>query len=264
MEPLKYSFHEVQHWMSANMLKLNSDKTKMIIFAPKQYQNHFLKTELYLDSTTRIISKTTVKNLGVIFDSSMSMKHQINSVTKSCYQQIRRIKKIRKYLTEDAAKSLVNAHVTSRLDYCNSLFAGLPRYLIQKLQRVQNCAVRLIKRVPYRQSITRHTKSLHWLPVTERINFKILLIVYKSLNNVAPQYLKTMFQYYRPIRTLRSSSKSLLTVKRHRTSYGARAISKYGPVLWNQLPLAIRNADTVPQFKSLLKTHLFEKSYNTN
>ena len=223
----------------------------------------YTNVKLQLDGSSEIVAKKSVKNLGVMFDSTMSMELQINSVTKSCYYQIRRIRKIRKYLTEDATKSLVNAHITSRLDYCNSLLAELPQYLTKKLQRVQNCSARLIKQIPFRASITNHLKYLHWLPVVDRIKFKVLLIVYKSINNMAPQYLKTMFHFYRPTRTLRSSSKGLLAVKRHRTKYGARSISRYGPVLWNKLPPDIRNVKTLAQFKSQLKTHLFQKVYNS-
>ena len=187
----------------------------------------------------------------------------LNATTKSCYNQIRKISKIRCYLTEDATKTLVHAHVTSRLDYCNSLFAALPKYIVKKLQRVQNSAARLIRTIPRRGSITRLRKNLHWLPVAERIKFKVLMLVYKSVNNLGPHYLKTMFQHYRPGINLRSSSGSLLVVKKHRTRYGLRALKNYGPTQWNSLPIEIRKAVTLEKFKSLLKTHLFGKAYST-
>ena len=185
----------------------------------------------------------------------------VNSVTKICYYHIKRISKIRKYLTEDAAKLLVHAYVTSRLDYCNSLLALLPAYVIHKLQRVQNSAARLVKRIPKRSSITAHCKYLHWLPVKERIKFKILLMVFKCINNQAPQYLKTMLSMYNPARNLRSANQKLLIVKRSKTSFGTRAFSRYGPKLWNQLPLNIKSANNVAQFKTLVKTYLFEMTY---
>ena len=256
------SLDNVQSWMTANMLKLNSDKTKMIIFAPKQHLDHLSNTLLTFDNE-EITPLQEVRNLGVQFDATMSMKPQVNAITKSCYTQIRRIAKIRRYLTDDAAKSLVHAYVTSRLDYCNSLFACLPLYLLKKLQRVQNRAARLIRAIPWRASITKHLQELHWLPVTERIKFKVLTLVYKSLNNMAPYYLKTMFNYYRPSRNLRSSARLLLVVKRHRTRYGSRAISNYGPTLWNSIPIEIRKAETLGQFKALLKTHFFRRIYST-
>ena len=192
------------------------------------------------------------------------MKQQVNLVTRTCYHHIRRISKIRRFLTMDATRSLVNAYVVSRLDYCNGLLAGLPDYLLKKLQRVQNRAARLIKKLPWRSRITRYLKELHWLPVTERIKFKVLLITFKSLNNLSPCYLQELFHYYSPSRTLRSSSRKLLIERRTRTKYGMRALSNCGPKLWNSLPLNIRSADTVKHFKILLKTYLFSKYYNNH
>ena len=260
---MQKSLEQVQWWMSANMLKLNGGKTKMIIFAPEQHLEYLTKVNLLFDNTF-IKPKNEVLNLGVMFDSSMSMKAQINSVTKNCYHQIRRISKIRRYLTEDATRSLVHAYVTSRLDYCNSLYSGLPMCLLNKLQRVQNSAARLVRRLPWRASITRQLNDLHWLPIIQRIKFKILLLVYKSQNNLAPHYIKTMFHRYEPLRNLRSRTKLFLTVKRHRTRYGARAVSNAGPALWNKIPINIKKAKTLVEFKALLKTYLFNDYYNSS
>ena len=259
---LQCSLGEVQLWMSANMLKMNNGKTELIVFAPRSYLHSL--TDLTVNVDTKAVHPIhEVDNLGVIFDSTLSMKQQINTVTKTCYFHIRRISKIRRFLTEDATKSLVNAYVVSRLDYCNGLLSGLPVYLLNKLQRVQNRAARLIKKLPWRSRISRHLKELHWLPVTERIKFKVLLITYKSLNNLSPDYIKNLFQYYTQPRSLRSLSRKLLIVKRTRTKYGTRALSNCGPKLWNQLPLSIRTANTLTKFKGLLKTYLFNKYYNT-
>ncbi len=145
-----------------------------------------------------------------MLDRNVTMQRQVNQITKSCYYQLRRISKIRKYLTLDAAKSVINALVLSKLDYCNSLFVNLPKYLISKLQRVQNYAVRIIKKAKIQQSVTRHLKELHWLPVQYRIQFKVALLTYKCLNNLAPNYITELVETYHPPRTLRSSSMGLL------------------------------------------------------
>ena len=127
-------------------------------------------------------------------DTNMSMQAQINKITSSCYFHIRKISKVRKYLTVNAARSLMNAYVISRMDYANALLAQLPAYLIRKVQRVQNYAARVINRTGWRDSISRQLKDLHWLPVKQRIEFKVLLVVYKSLNNLAPKYLKDLLK----------------------------------------------------------------------
>ena len=257
---LQRSLGAVHLWMSANMLKMNTGKTELIIFAPRGYLQNLNDVSVYVDSVA-VRPVHEVDNLGVIFDATLSMERQVNAISSTCYYHIRRISKVRKFLTVDATRSLVNAYVVSRLDYCNSLLAGLPDYLLKKLQRVQNCAARLVKKLPWRSRITRYLKELHWLPVAERIKFKILLLTYKALNNLSPRYLKDLFHYYCPPRTLRSSSRKLLVERRTRTKYGTRALSNFGRKLWNKLPLKIRTASTLVQFKTLLKTHLFNSYF---
>ena len=120
--------------------------------------------------------------------------------------------RIRKFLSAEHTKILVNAFVTSRLDNCNSLLYGLPSGLLHKLQLVQNCAARLILGGGEYDHITPLLRELHWLPVEHRINFKLLLITFKALNNLAPSYISNLLHLYTPNRLLRSSSKFQLQV----------------------------------------------------
>ena len=138
----------------------------------------------------------------------------------------------------------------------------IPAYLIKKIQRVQNYAARIINRTTWEDSISKQLKELHWLPIKERIQYKVILFVFKALNNLAPTYLKRLLIHRNPVRTLRSSQQRLLYIKRFRTRYGKRAFSYIGPKLWNQLPLEMRTVDSLPNFKTLLKTYLFRKAYN--
>ena len=144
----------------------------------------------------------------------------------------------------------------------NSLLYGLPQNLITKLQRVQNSAVRLVIPVKRGESVSAVRRDeLHWLSISDRIVFKILLITYKALNNMAPAYISELLTVYTPHRTLRSSSQSLLAPPSHRDvstiNYGRRSFSVAAPVLWNSIPLAIRNANSLAVFKRSLKTYLF-------
>ena len=99
-------------------------------------------------------------------------------------------------------------------------------------------------------------KDLHWLPVRERINFKLLLLTWKAINGLAPSYISNLLVPYKPVRALRSSDKHLLTVPRTSSTLGDRAFSVAAPTLWNSLPLDIRCCDSLQSFKTLLKTHL--------
>ena len=149
-----------------------------------------------------------------------------------------------------------------RLDYCNGILYGIPKYQRDKLQRIQNIAARMISGTQTTDHITPILKNLHWLPVEARINFKILLITYKILNGQSASYLEPIIQEYHSLRTLRSSSRSLLCIPSIKSnSYGGRAFSAAAPKLWNSIPEYIKRAETVETFKIRLKTFLFQKHY---
>jgi hypothetical protein len=203
------------------------------------------------------------KNIGATIDATMEMKQQVNQIVRSCYFQLRNISKIRKYLTQDATAQLIHSFVTSRLDSLNSLLYGVPDYLIDKLQLIQNNAARVVFRLPPSDHITEALRHLHWLPVRYRIWFKVLLLAYKAQNNAAPVYLSDLLSPYIPSRSLRSEQQCRLEQPAsHSRKYGDRAFSVCAPRLWNELPNEIKMAKTVDSFKSLLKTHLFKIAYD--
>ena len=185
------------------------------------------------------------------------MSSHITSVASSTNFHLRNISRIRRFIDEDTCKQAVRAMITSRLDYCNSLFANITAKDIQRLQKIQNRSARLIFRVSRWDHTSPLIRKLHWLPIKERIAFKILLLVYKCLNKLAPIYLTELLHLYIPTRKLRSSNQSLLSVNRTFTVLGDCAFINAAPVLWNSLPLAIRPSHLVNQFKNNVKTRLF-------
>ena len=252
---------EVRSWMSENKLKLNDDKTEFIIFGTKA-QLKKINTSDIVVGDARIKSCECVRDLGAMFDSAMSMKRHVSSVCKSCYFLLWKTKQIRKYLSTDATKTLIHALISSRLDYCNCLLAGIHDTLLTDLQHVQNSAARLITGTGKYDHISPVLKELHWLPVKSRIDFKILLLAYKAIHGTGPKYLRDLLQLYVPGRRLRSSDKELkMKEPRTKTKMGDRAFSSYAPTLWNSLPDNIRCAKTIDIFKSLLKTYLFRIAF---
>ena len=201
---------------------------------------------------------TTVTYLGIIFDSRMLMDQQVSSLVKSCFYQLKSISRIRKYLTHEAATKVIHAFISSKLDYGNSLLSGLPKYQLNRLQRIQNTAARIVTRINKYDHISPVLYNLHWLPVAKRIVFEILTLVYRCLNNVAPGYLCDFIIPYKPVRALRSTNELLLCVPKIRTkTYGARAFCFIAPSLWNSLPLVVKQSKSYDTFKQTLKTHLF-------
>ena len=200
--------------------------------------------------------------MGIILDTYLTLDKQVNKLCKCCHFHLRNISKIRKYLTKDSTEILIHALVSSKLDHCNSLLYGLPAYRIQKLQRLQNTAARIVTLSRKYDHITPVLVSLHWLPVYYRVIFKILLLVYKGIHNLAPLYISELVRAKTYSRSLRSASKKILEVKRTNTkTYGDRAFSVAGPKLWNELPIEIKNSSNVNSFKRKLKTHLFKAAF---
>ncbi len=143
-----------------------------------------------------------------------------------------------------------------------ALLGGCSARLINKLQMVQNAAARVLTRTRKYDHISPVLSTLHWLPTKHRIDFKILLITYKALNGLAPQYLSELLSHYSPSRPLRSQNSGHLIIPRiSKSTAGSRSFSYLAPKLWNNLPNTVREADTLCQFKSRLKTHLFTLAY---
>ena len=160
---------------------------------------------------------------------------------------------------------LVRATVISRIDYCNSLLFKIPAVHIAKLQRIQNSAARLVYYIPRFEHITPVLYRLHWLPVSFRIEYKVLILTYKAIHGYAPLYISDLIRTgERTNYNLRSSSQLLLqpyNATKTKKTLGDRAFQVASPGLWNGLPNDIRNAKTMDVFKSLVKTHLFRKAY---
>ncbi|XP_048240230.1 uncharacterized protein LOC125373274 [Haliotis rufescens] len=247
--------------MRINFLKLNSDKTELVIITSKASKHRLTIPEFNIDGIV-IEPSNQARNLGVIFDSNLTYKAHINKVCKKAFLNIRNISQVRRYLNTKTATTIVQACMLSHLDYCNALLVGLPKHLIQKLQRVQNPAAILITRAKCCEHITPILKGLHWLKVEQRIRFKVLVLVFKAQHGLAPSYLEDLIIQYQPTRTLRSCDQSLLEVPPSRTiSYGDRCFARAGPLLWNALPKELRMLSELNSFKKHLKTHLFSKIY---
>ncbi len=248
---------EINSWICQNFLQLNKEKTEVIAFGNK---DEVLKVNAYLDSRDQT-TKNQVRNLGVILETDLSFSSHVKAVTKSAYYHLKNIARIRCFVSSQDLEKLVHAFITSRVDYCNGLLTGLPKKTIRQLQLIQNAAARILTRTRKYEHITPVLRSLHWLPVTFRIDFKVLLLVYKSLNGIGPKYMADMLTEYKPNRPLRSLGSSQLEIPRVHTKQRESAFSYYAARSWNQLPEEIKCAKTLATFKSRLKTHLFSCAF---
>ena len=251
----------VQDWMRDNFLQLNPDKTEILLLSTKPGLQVCDLQSLTI-ANSNVSSSKSAKNLGVVFDSTLKMEEHINATCRTAFYHLRNISRIRPYLTQSAAEKVVHAFVSSRLDYCNSLLYGASTKLVSQLQRVQNMSARLVTNVKKYDHITPVLMQLHWLPVRCRIEYKVLLIIYKCLHGLAPVYLSSLLQQYQPTRQLRSKSKELLHVPKSRlVTFGDHAFCKFAPEMWNALPHELKCTKSVDIFKSNLKTYLFKQYF---
>ena len=146
---------------------------------------------------------------------------------------------------------------------CNLLLYKIPDRLTYKLQLALNAAARVLTKTSKYDHITPILEQLHWLPVKQRIQYKILLLTWKIVHKMAPVYMEELLNLYIPQRSLRSSCQGLFNVPKTRVQYGDRAFSVAAPVLWNALPLTLKSIDSVEGFKKHLKTHLFTGTFGS-
>lgn len=205
--------------------------------------------------------KPVITNLGVKIEANLKFESQVRAVVRSSFFHLRELAKIKTILSKQHFETVIHAFVTSRLDYCNALYFGVSDASIRRLQVVQNAAARLLTGTKKSEHITPILISLHWLPVHFRIVFKILLFAFKSLNGLPP-HLSELLQPYTPARSLRSANQQLLKVPKTKYKFkGDRAFAVVAPKLWNDQPLHVRQASSLSEFKSLLKTYLFAEAF---
>jgi len=251
---LQQCVKEIAEWMRKNKLKLNDSKSELIVFSPPRVPRPL---DCISFDGASIAASVVVRDLGFLLEEHLNASHQVDALCKSCYFHLANIGAIRKTLTRATAEKLVHALVTSKLDFCNALLAAIPANQMKKLQRVQNTAARIVTMTPKYEHISPVLRELHWLPVCQRIKFKIATLTWKALHDEAPAYLKELLQPYTPSRELRSSSAALCYVPAIRTKLGERAFNHCAPMIWNELPVSLRTTETLSRFKSLLKTFLF-------
>ncbi|KAJ1134553.1 hypothetical protein NDU88_001004 [Pleurodeles waltl] len=238
----------VAEWMRNSKLKLNSDKTEVLS----------LGRLLVADRSGSSPTPTDhARNLGVILDSTLSMTKQVSAVSSSCFNTLRMIYR---WIPTDTRRTVIQALVSSKLDYGNALYAGALTKLLKRMQRIQNASAHLILNAPCHSHITPHLRDLHWLPVNKRITFKLLTHAHKALHNTGPAYLNRQLTFYTLSHQLRSADLALATIPRIlRATTGCRSFSHFAGKTWNTLPLLLRQTEDLLTFRKHLKTWLFEQ-----
>ena len=255
---------DVREWMRANMLMLNDVKTEFLFIENRQQLSKVAIQSIKVGESN-VFPVSTARNIGAWFDSHLDMGTRATKTCSSAFYYLYNIRHIWKYLSKKCTKKPVHAFVTSRVDYCNSVLYGAPKYQTNKLQRVLNASARLIFCESKFYHISPLLQELHWLPVRTRIEYKIILITLAAIYGLAPTYLMKLINVQQPSRyELRRNSNGLLPARYDqlaKKTVGDRSFQVAAPTLWNSLPLKIRITSDINTFKILLKTFLFRKTY---
>ena len=255
-------FKDIKRWMAANYLQLNGSKTEFLEIG--RYETNV--QSLTLDSITLEPCKSA-KNLGFMFDHLLLLNDQVNSVSQSCHNNLRNLRRIGSKLSFDLKVQLVHSMVHSVIDYCNGAYGGLSEANIKKLQKLQYAGVRFIfglKKFCH-EHMSPYMKKLHFLPVKQRIDYKICLLIFKCLNNIAPRYLSDMVKLRNPKRQslrLDDDFYRLQVPPKPQLHQTEGAFYFCGPQIWNKLPYELRCLSDLDTFKKRLKTHFFMIAYN--
>ena len=268
LSALQNCIAEIKLWMDVNFLKMNEDKTEIMELHGFQPLVPLRESFKINDTIECDVTPTmTAKNLGFYFDSKMNLDEQIKKTVQKCYINLRNIGRIgRNFICTKI--QLVHSLVLSILDYGNASYGGLTSTQLNTLQKVQNASVRFIYGLYGNkkwQHISPFLKELHFLPVYYRICFKIATMVFKSLNNISPEYISDMISTTTEnSHHTRINEDYFLLSRPPTTRYNKTngAFSYSAPEVWNVLPYSIRSLTNLAAFKKVLKTHYFNQAFN--
>ena len=234
---------EMAAWMESNSLKLNRSKTEAIWFSSLRQVNKLPTKQIRIQDTF-ISPSESVKSLGVFMDKDLNINSHVSKILQTGFSALRQIRSIKKCLSYESLKILAVALILSRIDYCNTLLAGLPEKQLCRVQSLINTTARLITGNRKFDRITPVLKKLHWVKVRDRVLYKILLLIFKCRLGYGPKYISERLIPISEIperRKLRSSdSTNLYVPKSKMSSIGKRRFEIEGPNLWNGLPEGLR------------------------
>lgn len=265
IDTIQHCIRDIHSWCASRRLQLNPTKTEVIWFGSKANRRKTEDIDLALHVGSDAIRPAgVVRDLGVLLDEELTLKQHISKVTSVAFYHIRRLKKVRSILGPVITACLMSAFVLTRLDYCNVVFANLPAATIAPLQRAQNAAARLVKGLGPRDHVSSALRDLHWLPIQQRIIYKLCVLMYQIHTGRSPSYMSSLVIATADISSrsgLRSASTNRYEPHTTRLKFGERCFSHAGPKAWNTLPADIQDLTDETSFKRRLKTFLFQQAY---
>lgn len=262
-EKFEECYNNLKLWMNSNFLKLNPEKTSVKIFKPKSLKGNQISFNIN-DPNAKIEPSTTVKLLGVTLGPVLDFSEFVSNKIQICNMHLRNLRAVRDSIPYESKVILVTNLIFANIDFCNGLLICSPKYVVLKLQRILNKAVRFIFGIRRRDHITHYLFKLHILPVEYRIKFKVSLIAFKIAKKMAPKYLTGKVKLFTP-----TTNKNLRPWHgRDSMTFDCDLEQRKNPTWitkmmleWNGLPVNLRLIDKIDDFKKHLKTHYFKQAF---
>ena len=195
--------------MNRNFMKMNDAKTEYTKFGNERQLLKCTRNDIQVGDVT-VPASSHLNYLGLFMDEELTFMKHIQNKSRVASRNIFNIRKFRRHLSRESMEILVHGLVMSHLYYSNGVFGLLPNASLKPYVKVQSMALKTILGRSKYDSVRQAMIELYWLPIRERINYKIIIWVFKCLHNLVPQYLCTLFRIKDSTRDLRSSSKALL------------------------------------------------------
>ena len=236
-------------WLKANKLSLNIAKTEFMVISTRQKFLAENCSEINIQLDDHPICKVEhAKSLGLIIDDRLSWSNHVKELCRNISSAIGALRRIRSLISQSTAVQIYNALIQPHFDYCAPVWDGLSSYLCEKLQKLQNRAARVILQAKYEANSSLLLETLKWDRLSLRRKKQKATMMFKSLNGLAPVYLRDLFSERHTDYDLRNSFR-MLNLPKPRTDYLKRSFGYSGALLWNSLPENIRAIRSIGQFK---------------
>jgi hypothetical protein len=247
----------VIQWLQSSLLTVNQSKFQFMILGSPAIIKKVPRSDLTVDGV-KIPANTVVRDLGIWLDPSLTFTNHVSKVRSKSFMALRIVNRLRKHLNKSLYHMLLHSLVISNIDFGSSLLYGISKKESQRLQNILNSCFRCLHKTGRLTNISEHLKSHRWLSIDQRIHLRLALIMFNIIHHGKPQYLAALINERRIAGdfTLRSSSQNLLQVQFCKTTTASRAFRICGPMVWNSLPLSVREITQVHLFRNAVIDHL--------
>jgi hypothetical protein len=248
----------ITDWCSKNNMSLHPNKTKCMLLGSQQKLKHMKELDVYINDV-KIENVPVKKVLGVYIDRTLSWDIQVNKICSKINSKLSLLKRISYFLTFDMKCLFYNSYIVSAFDYCCPVWAKHKQIHTKKIFTLQKRVGKVILQKPMRTPSNVIFDDLKWLTFENRVNYHICILVYKTLHNQCPVYMKDIISFSRNENySLRSSSRNDIASFKYNTQYMKRSFANQSRLFWNTLPENIRSASSIKSFKTKCKQYLLQ------